>query len=159
MTKTVTPLSDFAVKRLTRIERANRGRARNMGCDAIAVDFIAALDQQGWLCSICSDAMDPELTPENTQAISLEHNPALSCGGSHTPGHVFGAHLACNLAKGRTEDTTRAAKVKRQAGLTGQQKRRAEGKTAKIQSAGFQTNRGGPFKATIGGKVTRRAGR
>lgn len=144
-------LSERAIKRLKAAERRNRFRARNKGCDAEPVDFIAICEAQGWLCGLCGEPMDPELPvslpPAASRAVSVGHEPSLGLGGSHTAKGVEGQHMACNIAKGREEDTSAAAKTKRMAGERGSQlHRRASGKTKKIPSRGFATNRDGMFK-------------
>lgn len=155
MTVSLASPSEFAIKRMKRIEQSNRARARDMGCEAVPVDFVEICAAQGWLCSLCGGLMDPELTPPDRQSVSLQHSPSLSCGGHHTPGHVEGAHLGCNLDDGRAVATKTAAKIKRQAGITGPQR---DGKPSKgqIQSAGFQTNRDSEFKQTMDGRIVRR---
>lgn len=138
-------LSDRATKRLKAAEQRNRARARNMGADYERVDFIGLCEEQGWRCGICGAPMDPELIPSMplhmSWAVSVEHSPALASGGSHTHKGVIGAHLRCNLAKGREEDTARAAKTKRMSGEKGQPARRNKAKAAgthrKIASPGF----------------------
>lgn len=154
-------VSPAARKRFAAIERNNRARARRMGQDAEEVDFLAILHAQNWRCSICGDPMDPEaLHTETRLAISLQHSPALSAGGHHIADHVSGAHYACNIDEGRKHDTPRAAKVKRQAGVTGQRAKRERAKAAgthrPIRSGGFQTNRSGPYKKTLDGRIERR---
>lgn len=153
-------ISEAARKRLSRIERNNRRRARNMGQAAEAVDFIGQCEAQDWACCICGRPMDPELPPTDGQSISLEHQIALSGGGHHTASNVKAAHHSCNVLKGQKEDTTRAAKIKRQKGATGQQARRNKAKAAGVsrwgRGRGFQTNKDGPFKQKLGGKTVRR---
>lgn len=147
-------ISDAARKRLNRLQRNNRYRARKKGAVAEPVDFIAQLDAQDWMCCLCGQPMDPDTLPPDGMSISLEHDFALGWGGHHTPRNVKGAHLACNMAKGREEDTKRAAKIKRQRREKGPQS--PHRKKRKIQSPGFQTNKSGPFKRTLDGRVVRR---
>jgi|GEM_PF-4731998 len=176
-------LSPFAQKRLKRIEQANRARARRMGCNAVPVDFIAVLEAQAWACAITGDPLDPDLAPPHGDSISLEHRNPLSNGGAHDAGNVCGVKLAENLKKGRTQDTPRAAKAKRQAAKFARpvigrswddeeddldeapaRPRRFDDKPAKlktrqkrkIRGGGFQTNKDGLWKAKIGGGVERR---
>lgn len=119
-----------ALARLQRAERRNRKRARDKGAQAEPVNIIAVLNGQGWLCVICNAGMDPELDGCDPDGITIEHSPALGCGGHHKAGQVFGAHRACNTQKGRKTDTSKAAKIKRQAGMTGQSARRERAKAA-----------------------------
>lgn len=147
-------ISDAARKRLNRLERNNRRRAAQKGQPAEPVDFIARLEATGWICSICGEVLDPELPPSDEQSISLEHDIALETGGGHTPSNVFGAHLLCNVEKGQKVDAKRAAKIKRQRREKGPQS--PHRKKRKIQSPGFQTNKSGPYKQTLDGRVVRR---
>lgn len=149
-------LSTVARKRLERIERNNRRRARNKGQRAVPVDFVAQCEAQGWACSICGEPMDPELDPMDPMSISLEHSPALATGGHHIPEHVEGAHRACNVRKAAERDTKVAAKIKRQQRRTGPQSPHRKAKKRAWPKRGFQTNRDSAFKKKIGGKVERR---
>lgn len=157
-------LSERTTKRLKAAEYRNRIRARNMGAEYEPVDFIGLCHDQGWRCGLCGAPMEPELVVmlplETSWAVSVEHRPSLGAGGSHTHKGVIGAHLRCNLERNRKEDTTRAAKTKRQSGEKGQRARRNKAKAAgthkAIQSRGFQANRNSEFKAKIGGKVEKR---
>ncbi len=157
--------SPAAVKRLKRIEQANRARARRMGCKAVPVDFVHKCHQQGWVCAITGVALDPELPPSDTLSISLDHHNPLSNGGAHDWDNVRATTLGANLAKAKAEDTPRAAKRKRQAkklGLDSDVARAAKAKTRqklqgrRLQSRGFQTNRDSAFKKTLNGKTVRR---
>lgn len=125
-----------------KVEQANRRRARKAGRRADKVDYLSILIAQGWACSICGEPMDRDLPLNLPDGISLEHNPALGQGGHHITEHVSGAHRRCNMAKNNSEDTPKAAKVKRVAGITGQYARRqrakAKGTYRPIAGRGFQ---------------------
>lgn len=108
-------LGKFDIRRLVGREQSNRGRVRSLGVDAIveAVDFIAVCISQEWLCWICREPMDVALHGAEPEAISVEHDPAVSVCREHTLRTVKGAHQRCNHAKAAAEDTSRAAKIKR----------------------------------------------
>lgn len=160
-------LSKGHKRRLCRLETNNRRRARAMKCVIVQpVNFILILERQSYRCCLCNEMMDPTLPGTHPHSISIEHPIALSCGGHHKPGNVYGAHLVCNLDKGSGEDTSRAAKIKRQAALTGQYARRtrakANGTHRAIGSAGFDDRYTRKFNGVVEVRTKRsvkRAGR
>ena len=154
------PITDGQIRRIKRLESNNRRRAKSIpDCEAEPVDIIAVLEGQNWQCVICNDRLDPSILPSDKMSISIEHPIGLSWGGHHRPGNVYGAHLCCNLSKGKEEDTKKAAKVKRLQGLTGQAKRRAERKAKGtyigLRSKGFNKRLTKKFDRTV---VPRRKG-
>jgi hypothetical protein len=108
-------LGKFEIQKLRGREQSNRGRVRSLGPGAIVepVDFIAVCITQEWKCWICKDTMDVALHGTNPNAISVEHDPAVSVCWEHTLRTVKAAHQRCNHAKAAASDTTRAAKIKR----------------------------------------------
>ena len=157
-------LTPAMIKRLERIERANRYRAKRMGCRAEPVDFIAVLHRQGWVCAITGVALDPSLPPSDTRSISLDHHNPLSNDGAHDWGNVRGTTLGANIEKGRREDKPRSDKRKRQAKKVGvdratarEAKSQMRSKAGKrLQSRPFQTNRNSPWKRLVDGQTVRR---
>ena len=140
-------------KRLKRIEYQNWIRCRNSGVEAERVDFIAVCAAQNWRCAITGENLDPCLKGPHPKSISLDHENGIANGGGHTLGNVRAVALAANLEKGRTVECRQSAKIKRLRRETGQQARRAAGKTPqipqranpwppkgsrKLQSRGFQ---------------------
>lgn len=114
-------------KRLKRIGANNTRRARLMGCEAVSFDlaahFQAMLTRDGALiCDQCGLGIDWRAAPPDGSSLSCGHRTALGVGGAHSPRNVFPEHLACNLAHGREVATPAAAKAKRQARLTGNQR-------------------------------------
>lgn len=108
-------LGKYDIRRIQGREVSNRSRVRSAGLDAVvdAVDFIGVLIAQEWRCWICGELMDAALHGTEPEAISVEHDPAVSVCREHTLRTVKGAHQRCNHAKAAAEDTTRAAKIKR----------------------------------------------
>jgi hypothetical protein len=108
-------LGKYDIRRIQGREVSNRSRVRSAGLDAVvdAVDFIGVCIAQGWLCWICKQPMDAALHGSEPEAISVEHDPAVSVCREHTLRTVKGAHQRCNHAKAAAEDTSRAAKIKR----------------------------------------------
>lgn len=108
-------LGKYDIRRLRGREQSNRGRVRSMGPAAIVepVDFIGRCIEQEWLCWICKEPMDVGLHGTEPNAISVEHDPAVSVAKEHSPKTVYGAHQRCNHAKACVSDIPRAAKIKR----------------------------------------------
>ena len=84
----------------------------------------------------------------------FEHRIPVALDGENTEENLWLACRSCHRAKTSNEDIPRIAKAKRQARLTGQQARRAAGKTAKIPSRGFNRE----FSKKFDGSVVRRDG-
>lgn len=57
-------------------------------------------DRDEWLCHLCGEDVDPDLSHPDPLSASLDHIVPLSLGGSHTEDNVACAHLRCNLSKG-----------------------------------------------------------
>lgn len=106
--------------RLKRVERQNRARARNKGCEVEVVDFIAICEQQGWKCAETGKPLDPSIAWPHDDCISLDHEIGLTIGGSHTNDNIRAVLWAVNRDKGRSVETSKGAKTKRMAGITGQ---------------------------------------
>jgi hypothetical protein len=108
-------LGKHDIRRLRQREQANRSRVRQLGYDAVveAVDFVARCISQDWLCCICAEPMDPSIHGTDPNAITVEHDPAVSVAREHSERTVYGAHARCNHAKAAAADTPRAAKIKR----------------------------------------------
>lgn len=57
-------------------------------------------ERDGWVCGLCSEAVDQDLTYPNPSSASLDHVLPLSLGGKHVVNNVQISHLTCNIAKG-----------------------------------------------------------
>lgn len=125
-------------KRLLRYDTAHKMRAKKHGVHFETVCIRSVCDRDGWRCRICGDSVDTDKRHPDPLSLSIDHNHPLAAGGGHTFDNCRLTHLKCNMHKARKRDMKLAAKVKRQAGLSGQQARRRAGKTAKIQSPGFR---------------------
>jgi hypothetical protein len=56
--------------------------------------------RDGWVCQICSKAIDREKTFPHPKSASLDHIIPISKGGTHEVKNVQCAHLRCNIRKG-----------------------------------------------------------
>lgn len=138
------PMIPWAViERLTKIESSNRSRAKKMrkkfGHPTLIkrTDFVKICWESNFKCSLCGEAIDPMIMdPLNDRVLSLEHDIALSGGGTHEKENISCAHRACNMAKNEAHDKSAAAKVKRMAGETGQYARRKRN-GSRLKSRGF----------------------
>lgn len=151
-------------RRLVRIERTNRTRALGMGCLAEEVDLPALFMEKGGLC-FCGKPIDLALKGDDPMGFALDHDIGLAYGGTHTKANCRPSHNKCNKAKADEIDTPRAAKTKSMRGImhdddaTGQQKRRRQGKTKKINSNPKIQSRPFPGWRLFNGKAKRREDR
>ena len=132
------------MKRLNRLEAGNRGRARRIRKktqQSMAIEklnFIQVCVEHDWKCSICGEPIDPmNFDGMHPDSLTFEHNIALSGGGDHIFKNSSPAHRRCNMAKNEAHDKTKAAKLKRMSGETGQYARRKKN-GSKMQSRPFQ---------------------
>lgn len=145
----------FALKRLNRIEKANRARARRKGCDFEPFDFVKVCQEQDWICAICGEPMDWYAHGDEPMSISLDHVTGLAQGGAHNRKNAAATHKQCNIEKARIFDAPNAAKCKRMAGETGQYARRKKnGSKMKSRSLPGAKSK---YKRTVGGKTVLRA--
>lgn len=133
-------LGRHEIRKLRGREQSNRGRVRSLGPAAIveAVDFVAVCIAQEWRCWICKAPMDVGLAGTEPNAISVEHDPAVSVCREHTLRTVKAAHQHCNHAKAAASDTTRAAKIKR---VLTEEERHAARMRMKIEMTSAQKRR------------------
>ena len=68
--------------------------------DAHRLESEAIFERDGWLCQICGEEVDRDLTWPHPRSVSLDHIVALARGGTHTEDNVQCAHLGCNSRKG-----------------------------------------------------------
>lgn len=99
------------IQRWKRQEQSNRRRARKMGAEAVAVDFVKIVCDSGALCCICGSEIDIVLPGTDNKGLTLEHPISLGQGGHHAPDNVRPAHRECNFRKNNEFDTPAAAKV------------------------------------------------
>ncbi|MFE6597238.1 HNH endonuclease [Streptomyces albidoflavus] len=79
----------------------HRRRARKKAAatgEPVLREEIAARD--GWICYLCEQTVDSELTWPHPFSPSLDHVIPLSRGGAHGPANVRLTHLLCNTSKG-----------------------------------------------------------
>jgi hypothetical protein len=95
----------------------------------------------------------------NEQASEFDHQIPVALGGGDDPENNVHLCAACHREK-TNADVKVIAKADAMGGRSGQYKRRTaakvKGKHRPILSRGFQTNRTGPFKKRLGGRIERR---
>jgi 5-methylcytosine-specific restriction endonuclease McrA len=104
----------------------------------------AIYDRSGGECEACG----VEIAPDNWHA---DHVIPVAFGGESTLANGQALCQPCNAAKGRLE-AKMALRADKMGGRVGQQKRRAEGKTAKIPPRGFDKR----YRKKMDGTVERR---
>lgn len=74
-------------------------RAIVRGADSERIDSRQVYEEDGWVCGICSEAVDGDLQWPAPKSPSLDHVIPLARGGHHRRDNVQLAHLDCNLRK------------------------------------------------------------
>lgn len=84
-----------------RREAYHKRRALKKGASTGEPVLLAEIaERDAWMCGLCAEAVDPELTWPDPLSKSLDHVMPLTRGGAHDPSNVQLAHLRCNTAKG-----------------------------------------------------------
>jgi 5-methylcytosine-specific restriction endonuclease McrA len=84
--------------RRTRLNAVHRNRARAAGVEVDeTLDAFEVFDEEGWICGVCGDPVDPKLRRPNMMSVSLDHIIPIIEGGSHTRDNVQTTHLYCNV--------------------------------------------------------------
>lgn len=63
------------------------------------LDRLEVFASCGWVCSLCSEHVDPALEWPDLRSASIDHIIPIAAGGLHVRENVQLAHLACNIAK------------------------------------------------------------
>ncbi|QOV99523.1 HNH endonuclease [Rhodococcus pyridinivorans] len=63
-------------------------------------DPIEIFERDGWVCSLCSTAIDQGLSYPHPMSASIDHIVPVAEGGEHSRANVAAAHLVCNMRKG-----------------------------------------------------------
>lgn len=133
---------------------AHIARAKKAGVEFEHFADAEVLERDGYVCQCgCKKACDRKKRAPHPDAPTLGHIIAISCGGGHTRANTQCQRWACNAEQNHTDDTPRAAKIKRQRLQTGQQarraKRKAEGLRPLIEGRGFDQTLTKKFDGTV----------
>ena len=77
-----------------------RARATKYGVQYEDFDKFTIYARDGWICGICSEAVDPNASYPDPMSVSLDHIVPLSRGGGHVESNAQCSHLSCNVRKG-----------------------------------------------------------
>jgi hypothetical protein len=80
-------------------------RARKLGVKADYVDYSAVLKRDGMVCGCCQKPIvyGPG---QHGKALSFDHKKPLAEGGEHVEDNLQPAHMACNVRKGGSEQSS-----------------------------------------------------
>jgi 5-methylcytosine-specific restriction endonuclease McrA len=81
------------------VDRANRRRAARRATHVFYRPS-AIFERDEWMCRLCSEPIDAEITYPDLMSKSIDHVIPLVAGGTDAPDNVQAAHLGCNLHKG-----------------------------------------------------------
>jgi hypothetical protein len=94
------PRADGATGRAADRMRCATRRARFVAALVEVVDPDVVFERDGWLCHLCSEAIDPTLSGRDRMGPTLDHVIPLAEGGEHSYANVAAAHRSCNSRKG-----------------------------------------------------------
>lgn len=63
------------------------------------IERLLLFKRDGWICHLCSEAIDPNCRFPDSLSASVDHIVPLSMGGTHTYDNVAASHLGCNARK------------------------------------------------------------
>lgn len=89
--------SQLCRKRAHGRERQNRRRTQQWPQPYADRDVF---ERDGWICQLCGDPVDPELSRRVLMGATVDHRVPLSAGGLDVWDNVCLAHRKCNTAKG-----------------------------------------------------------
>lgn len=75
-------------------------RALKLQIPAESIRPADVYERDEWVCGICAEPVDRNLSWPDPMSPSLDHVLPLSLGGHHTMENVALAHLSCNVRKG-----------------------------------------------------------
>jgi 5-methylcytosine-specific restriction endonuclease McrA len=78
----------------------HRRRVRIEQTSVERIDPLRVYQEAGWICGICSEAVNDLARFPDPGSASLDHITPLAAGGSHTRDNLQLAHLICNTRKG-----------------------------------------------------------
>ena len=85
----------------------SRRKALLLAAPTEVIDRLRVFVDDGWICGICSTAIEPSLQWPDPLSASLDHVIPLAAGGHHVLTNAQAAHLRCNMSKGaRLPDMT-----------------------------------------------------
>jgi len=79
---------------------AEKRRARKFGVGYEDFERSEVFARDNWMCGLCSEPVDPDITWPDPLSPSLDHVLPLSLGGAHSRANTQCSHLGCNVAKG-----------------------------------------------------------
>lgn len=86
--------------------------------DAKRIPALEIYERDNWICQICGEPIDPDLSAPHSMSKTTDHIVPLSRGGQHVVGNLQAAHLGCNISKGnRFAGTLRGVRTRRQKAL------------------------------------------
>lgn len=75
-------------------------RVRAAGAIVERFDPLEVFERDGWICQLCSETVDRELSHPDPMGPSLDHRIPLVAGGEHSRTNTQLAHWICNVRKG-----------------------------------------------------------
>ena len=81
------------------LAKGHKRRAAKYGVDYEWIDSRKVYDRDGWICGLCHEPVDPELTYPDPMSASLDHIIPMSRGGPHLDSNVQCSHWICNVRK------------------------------------------------------------
>ena len=76
--------------------RCRSARANRLGIQARRRAFF---DAHHWECGICGEPIDPDVSGNDPDGVTVDHKLPRHAGGSDDPSNLQAAHRRCNEAK------------------------------------------------------------
>ena len=159
MTQPHTELTGKALARLVRNEKAQRNKTRKMTYKGrpLKVEPVSVLGlwllQAGKCGCGCGAPLDPDAAHPDPESIVFAHRLLRARGGGHTTKNGELWRKLCNDREAASEKVSMG--VGNRTGFSEERKQapKADKPKSKWASRGFQTNKGGKYKQTIGGRT------
>lgn len=85
-------------------------KAKKMNVKYEHIDPLEIFERDNWICGICGEKIDKNLSYPHPMSASLDHIIPFSKGGTHTKDNVRATHLKCNIIRGN--NLTKEDKIK-----------------------------------------------
>lgn len=74
-------------------------KRRAVYAEGDSIDALVLFELYGWVCYLCTEAIDPRRRCPDWRAATIEHLIPLAQNGTHTWDNVVPAHYRCNMKK------------------------------------------------------------
>lgn len=87
-------------KRISASSGRHARRVRELAATVERFDHLEVYERDGWVCGLCQQPVDSDLSWPDPLSPSLDHIVPLAAGGDHSRANTQLAHWLCNVRKG-----------------------------------------------------------